>query len=372
MKTKVSIILILVFFCFISCDNEDVDDVFQVNTQDLIAQDSELFGLLERATSDDTESGLKPITCIKFIYSFTVVVYNENTALERSVVVRSDTEFSELLGSVAEGSYVGVSFPITSELPDGTTFEVQDKDELKIAIDACVLEEQEEVIGQCEGLLQTCVWEVQLPEDNSEFDTYENAVFSVNEDGTVDFFHRGVRHRGTWIVYFIEEELHININLVDDYPEDSYTTDFDWNFDWNTAITDSYTMEITTDGGKEYILKQQCEPQDYCTTLRFTECEAMDTPGIAQFLLTDYVACIDIIASPEPVDENTSEDSEQVEFEFIFYMTQEDADGDLNRLDGTIPFSNSENPQDIYVRIVNPESDTFEIVIITLVAVNCP
>ena len=166
--------------------NEDVDDLFTAtNTADLIAEDSELFELLERATSDDDASELKPITCIRFIYSFTVVIYLENYELERSQIVNNDAEFSALLGEVGEGQFVGVSFPITSQLEDGSTFEVNNKDELKAAIDACVIQEQEGIIGECEGLLQSCVWEVQLPAGATDYDTYENAVFDVAEDGTV-------------------------------------------------------------------------------------------------------------------------------------------------------------------------------------------
>lgn len=370
-KRIILLVCAITLLGFASCDNEDVDDLFTTNTADLIAEDSELFELLERATSDSI-SDVKPITCIRFIYSFTVVIYSENSQLETSQIVNNDAEFSALLGQVGEGQFVGVSFPITSQLEDGSTFEVNNKEELKAAIDACVIEEQEGIIGDCEGLLQSCVWEVQLPTGAIEYDTYENAVFDVDADGTVDFYHRGVRYDGTWIVYFIEDELHININLDDDNPDDDYMTDLDWNFDWKTVIVDAQTMEITIDQGKDYVLKQRCEEEEYCTTFTFTECELTDNPGFAEFLLDEYVPCIEIMGAPEPVEEEATEGDAAIMYTYSFYLTQADASNAVNPLISTEAYINSTNPQVVFVRIDHPDTSEFWLLEIELVAIPCP
>lgn len=372
MKIKGFLLVCFSLLALSSCNNEDLDDLFKADVADLIAEDSELFGLLERATTPGDATDLKPITCIRFIYSFTVVIYDENTELETSQIVSNDAEFSALLGSVPEGKYVGVSFPITSQLEDGSTFEVANKEELKIAIDACVQEEQDEAIGECEGLLQTCVWEVQLPDGNTAFDTYENAVFAVDADGTVDFFHRGAQYDGTWIVYFIEDELHININIDDDRPTDPYNTEADWNFDWKTEIVDAQTMNIEIDGGKSYVLKQRCEVEEYCTTFSFVECEGIDTPGFTEFILENYIDCIDIMASPEPIQDSAPEMDDTIDYIFTFHLTEVDADTNVNALDTSTPYINITNPQEIYVRIEHPDTQEYLIVVISLVVVSCP
>ncbi|MEQ3656158.1 MAG: hypothetical protein ABNH00_09870 [Dokdonia sp.] len=373
MKKRIILLLCAISLIGLSgCDNEDVDDLFTAtNTADLIAEDSELFTLLERATSDDDASALKPITCIRFIYSFTVVIYLENSELERSQIVNNDAEFSALLGEVGEGQFVGVSFPITSQLEDGSTFEVNNKEELKAAIDACVIEEQEGIIGECEGLLQSCVWEVQLPAGTTDYDTYENAVFDVSEDGTVDFYHRGVRYDGTWIVYFIEDELHININLDDDNPDDDYMTDLDWNFDWKTVIVDAQTMNISIDDGKDYVLKQRCETDAYCTTFTFAECEMQDNPGFAEFLLDNYISCIATMGAPEPLEDEATESDAAIEFTYSFYLSEADASNAVNPINGALAYVNTTNPQIIVVRIDHPDTQEFWLIEIELVAQDC-
>lgn len=372
MKIKGLLFLCFCLLGFNSCNNEDVDDLLKADVTDLIAEDSELFGLLERATTPIEESDLKPITCIRFIYSFTVVIYDENTQFETSQIVSNDAEFSALLGSVPEGKYVSVSFPITSQLEDGSTFQVNNQEELKEAIDACVQEEQDEIAGQCEGLLQTCVWEVQLAEGNTAFDTYENAVFDVDADGTVDFYHRGARYDGTWTVYFIEDELHININLDDDYPTDPYNTEADWNFDWKTVIVDAETMNIQIDGGKNYVLKQRCDAADYCTTFSFVECEGLDTPDFAEFILENYIECIDIMGSPEPIEDSAPGMDDDIDYIFTFHLSEADADTNVNALDATMPYTNITNPEEIFVRIEHPDTQEYLIVVISLVVITCP
>ena len=358
-----SIFLFLVVSIFISCSNEDVDDNFEVvNTVDLIAQDSDLFDLMDRMTTDDPEIG--KVVCIKFLYNFTAVLYNENSELQLTQVIHSDEEFSEFLGSVPEGTYINVSFPITGVLEDGTQIEITDKDELKENIDSCIEEEQEGIIGYCEGLLQECVWEVQIPSDGLP-SVYENAVFDVADDGTVDFYHRGERYRGTWIVYFIEFELHININLDDSGPIGT-----NWNFDWKTEILSDLAMDIINDDGDHFLLQQECDSDDYCTTLVFEECELEQSSGIADFILENYLECIDIIAAPLP-DDNAQAGDTEIDYIFTFYETLINAEEALNPLDATIVYNNIFNPQELYVRIEHPDTQEFVIVTITLSAIDC-
>ena len=67
----------------LGCENEDIDDNLFFTT-DLIAKESELYELLNEVTENDTD-----LTCIQFIYSFTVVIANENMQQETTQIVNN-------------------------------------------------------------------------------------------------------------------------------------------------------------------------------------------------------------------------------------------------------------------------------------------
>lgn len=360
MKFKSLFIVLLLLVTTISCDNEDVDDNLFF-TLDLIAKDSELFDLLGDVTENDSD-----LTCIEFMYSFTVAIYNNDGQEDTSQVVSNDQEFYQLLESLADGYSIGLSFPITSELEDGSTFEVVTPEELQDVIAACKEEFQEEVIGQCSSIIKECVWEVSIPDD-LVYSTYINAVYDVNGDGTVIFYHRGIAYDGNWIIYFIEDELHLNINM--DNQED---ISLDWNFDWKIDAYSSELIVLENDLGDRFNLVRECEEENYCTTLTFTECELDNQPGIANFDLPSYKDCIILMAAPQPeIDDVTGELPPPIEWNLDFYMTLADAEVAVNQINTNAVYANAINPEELYVRIENPETQEFSIVTITLEAVFC-
>ena len=360
MKFRSLFLLLCSFLLTLSCENEDIDDNLFFTT-DLIARESELFDLLNEVTEEDSE-----LTCIEFIYSFTVAIFNENTQEETAQIVSNDGEFYSLLDSLEDGYSIGISFPITSALEDGTTFEVNNTSELQEAIGECKEQWQEEVIGECSGIIQECVWEVSIPED-IVFSTYIDAVYDVNGDGTVVFYHRGIAYDGTWIVYFIEDELHLNIN-IDDQDE----VGLDWNFDWKISSYSSSLILLENDQEDRFVLNRECEEENYCTTLTFTECELQDQPGFADFDLASYVDCIVVIAAPQPeIDPTTGDLPEPIDWEINFYETATDAQQDVNPISTVVPYLNAINGQELYVRILNPEDQSFTVAVITLEAVFC-
>lgn len=363
MKFRNFLLGICVVFCLASCENEDIDDLFQITEADLIAEESDLFSLLDRITTDDPSA--TDVTCIDFIYSFTVVIYDEDVNLEFSIVVNNDTEFSDVLGMVEEGQYINVSFPISSTLDDGTSFLINDKDELRAAIDACIEEEQEEIIGNCTNILveAACAWVVQIPDD-VVFSTYTAAVFEISPEGIVLFYHRGEVYNGTWILYFIEDELHVNINL----DTDEMVGD-DWNFDWKVNTFNNVLIDIETSDDTRFLLEKVCEPDTYCTTLVFEECELEETPGIASFTLENYIECIIVMAAPQPEVDDMGELPDPIEWIVTFYNTQEDADASTNPIPADVAIETDE--QEVFVRIENPETLEFTTTIITLLSEEC-
>ncbi|WP_299217478.1 hypothetical protein [uncultured Dokdonia sp.] len=361
MKFRNLLLGICVVFCLVACENEDIDDLFQITEADLIAEDSDLFSLLDRVTTDDPSA--TEVTCINFIYSFTVVIYNENIELESSVIVNNDREFSDVLGTVTDGQYINVSFPISSTLDDGTSLVINDKDELRAAIDACIEEEQEIIIGSSTATAMECVWKVQIPDD-VVFSTYTDAVFKLKGAGVVEFYYRGDLYNGTWIFYFIEDELHININLDTDEMVGE-----DWNFDWKVNAIHSMLIDIEIDDETRFLLERVCEPETYCTTLVFEECEQEDTPEIASFILEDYIDCIIVIAALQPEVNGMGELPEPIIWSVTFYTTQEDADLSINPVPSDIAILT--DVQEVFVRIENPETLEFTTTIITLQSMEC-
>ncbi len=360
MKFKYIFIVLLFLVTTISCNTEDIDDNLFF-TVDLIAKDSELFGLIEDVTEDD--SGL---TCIEFVYSFTVAIYNTDGQEEASQVVSSDQEFYQLLESLEDGYSIGMSFPIVSELEDGTTFEINTPEELQEAIGACKEEWQERVIGECSGILEECVWKVAIPDD-LVYSTYIDAVYNVSGDGTVIFYHRGIAYNGNWIVYFIEDELHLNINI-----DNQQDIGLDWNFDWKINAYISELIELENDLGDRFNLVRECEEENYCTTLTFTECELDDQPSVANFDLPSYKDCIIVMAAPQPeIDDVTGELPLPIEWDLGFYLTQVDAETAVNEINIDTVYTNTINQEELYVRIENPETQEFSLAIITLEAVFC-
>lgn len=349
-------LLKIIYLCIVgalifSCsDLDDNEEVGTVDIENLIQKESELFGLIERvAETDDTDE----ITCIKFLYAFTLIEFDSDLLPVSQHVVSSDENFSFILENISDGNSIGINFPIQSILESGEEFLIQNKEELKQSIDDCIAAQQEELAGQCRQLLQECVWVVSHNDENE--DAYEHAVFDVANDGTFKFYNNGELHEGTWIVYFIEDELHTNVN----FNEDGMTGD-DWNFDWETQILSGDEMTFTR-SGVSFTLTKECEEENYCTELIFSECEAIDGSEISEFIFQDYIPCILQIEDLEELTENDS---------IAFYETQLDADTETNPLSQE-SYQNITQEQTIYVRVYYALSDEFFIIPITIRSTTC-
>ncbi|WP_420575007.1 hypothetical protein [Kordia sp.] len=347
---KILLITVIGVLSFSCSDLDDNEEIGTVALENLIQKESELFGLIERVaeTEDDDE-----ITCIKFIYAFTMLEFDSDLMVVSEHVISSDPEFSLILQGVPDGNSIGINFPIQSILENGEEFLIQNKDELKQAIDDCIELQQEELVGQCSNLLQECVWVVS--HDDEDVDAYENAVFDVADDGTFVFYNNGELYEGTWIVYFIEDELHTNIT----FEAPGMTAD-DWNFDWKTEILSNEMMTFTNDD-ISFTLTKECEEENYCTQLIFSACEEVAGSQISEFIFQDYIPCILQI---EDLEELTEDDS------IAFYETQMDADTETNPLSQE-SYQNITQEQTIYVRVYYTLSDEFYIIPITIISTTC-
>jgi hypothetical protein len=346
-KLKKLLILFLIINLF-SCNDEPFEDI-KVTTHELFSVSSKLYNNIERITDNNPENNL---VCIDFIYAFRVDVYDEDLEYTYYQIMGSDLEFSAFLGNLPENFSISMSYPITSTTDDGLTIEINTNDELKAVIDSCL---KEEIIGYCNGLLTQpqCVWKVIHNDDDDANNDFEDAYFDVDNFGETAFSFEDTIYNGTWISFFIEDELHLNINLNDDT-----TVGENWNFDWKTTIVDENNMTLENDDTTFYIQKE-CEIDDICIEFEFEECELNEDEGIAEFPLEDYMECITNFIEYE-TSENTV---------ITFHETLNNAENNSNPI--LTPFLNTANPQFIQVRIENSETAEVVYTSIKLTAINC-
>jgi len=363
MKFINTLFLILVFGLY-SCNDDEVVLTMQgenENVVDLIAEGSPLFNQMETVSD---ELPFTETVCLKFIYNFTLIEYDPEGMEVNRTVVTNDSAFNSALKEVAEENYINLSFPISATLEDDSVIEIANKEELNEHLGACINQLQEEITGYCNTAAQESAWVVKLPEEVGN-DRYLNSVFTETTNGLNTFFYRGDAYSSSWLFYFIEDELHLNIALENQEIGET------WNFDWKVEILDYQTLgtiNILNAENTAYVLNREENPDNYCTTLEFTECELMSEPNAAEFLLEDYIECIDIIAAPLN-DDNLSQPN--IDFEFTFFTNEGDANTNENSIDTSTPYINTENPEVIFVRIEDPNTSEFVVRDLQLVAEEC-
>ncbi|CAM3297718.1 hypothetical protein [Aequorivita lipolytica] len=322
MKNFFYLPLILLLTFFNSCENEPIS---KADPSKVIQVNSELYNLIERAAGNDFEN---KITCIDFNYAFTLVIYDENMDIFAYQVIKSDIEFSEFLGTLEEGKSISLSYPISSILNNSQPYVINNNEELKEAIDKCL---ETDTITTCNNILcqSTCIWKVKhLDGPNSE---YEGSYFEVNYSGNVGLIFQENAFGGTWVTYFIEDELHLNI-----FPTGDEKVSEDWNFDWKVINFDEMQMQIEN-GTDSFLLTKDCyEP---CRKFLFEECETEPGSQRAVFDLESFFECFFPLAGIEdPATVVTS-----------YYETYEDMLAGINAI-VNLQYENTVNPQIIYVR----------------------
>jgi hypothetical protein len=338
-------ILFIILIITSSCDNEPVGETF-VNAEDLINVNSELYQSLKFIAEDEPTD---VAACLDFIYSFSIIVYDPNLEIIDFSVINSDQELIHFLISVEEGNSISLSYPITSILANGEAFIINNNDELQTNLKNCL---EEETINYCNNIIEDCIWNI-TPIDGGNND-FEGSYFNVSSIGNAWLHHNDEVFLGTWISLYIEDELHLNINLND---ENNVGESF--NFDWKVTIPDPEHMNLINDEGALFNLEKECFP--ICKQIVFEECEIELDSGIANFNLGSYIECF----LPFTIIEDSSE------YSFTFHETIDDALSGENSLDSQ-NYLNTENPQEIFVRMIENETEgILPILSIFLAAVIC-
>ena len=344
MKPIYTFLLLVVTFFIFSCDDEPIDNS-QITAEDPIEVGSPLYNNIE-GVSDNIEQD-QPV-CIDFNYAFTVFIFDETLSFSGLQTVGNDQEFSDFLGSLPEGYSISISYPISYDNEDGETVEIFNNDDLKEVIDPCIEFELIE-IGNGNCAPDDCVWRV-LPNESSN-SNYDNAVFDINDSGFVSFYRGDELYFGSWISFLVSYEYHININLIN-----SGSVGDDLNRDWKVTFIESNLMLLENEGDF-FALQKECVLENECEQYMFEECVANEGDAFAEFDLGSYIDCftfnIDISNST-----------------ITFHETIADMENGINAISS--PYTNIENPQQIYVRLEDNDTGIGTFVTIQLAAVDCP
>jgi hypothetical protein len=314
--------LLILLTVLSSCENEPIS---KADPSKVIKVGSELYNLIERAAGNDFDN---EITCIDFNYAFTLIIYDENMDIFGYQIIKSDIEFSEFLGALEEDKSISLSYPITSILNDGQPYTINNNEELKEAIDHCL---GADTVITCNNILTetSCIWMVNhLEGPNSE---YDGSYFEVSNLGNAALYFQENAFGGTWVSYFIEDELHLNIFLTG-----NENVSDDWNFDWKITSFDPGQIQIENGTDRIFLIKDCYEP---CRKILFEECETEPNSGRAIFELESYFECFfpfSGISNPETVT-------------WSYYENYEDMLEGINPITNLM-YENTENPQVIYVR----------------------
>lgn len=346
-------LLVFVLILITSCAY-DMDDQLNtkpiLETQDAIPADSDLFEYLKDISNTEDRPD-ESIICIDFIYPLTLFVFNDNNAFVSTTAIGDDQQFSSFLEAIDVTYSISMSFPITSVLDSGEEISIDNKDELKAAIDSCL---SEELITECTQLIRHCVWKIGYSFQNDN--TYLAGIFQ-EANGFTTLNVNGDLLNGSWSPFTIENELHFNINLNDTTEIGTY-----FNLDWKVEYLDENSLKLTN-LDRELILNQRCDPEFYdCGNFNFEACETELESGTAEFILNDYTSCIFDTLEFDETNEN---------FELSYYETEEDALAMLNPIFSEDIYSNTETHQTLYVRINDIENDFQYYVLITLSAISC-
>ena len=342
MKTLYYSFLFLLIPFIYSCENEPIS---KTDPSLVIEVNSELYNLIQKAAGNDFEND---ITCIDFNYGFTLVIYDENMDIIAYQIINNDVEFSDFLGNLEEGKSISLSYPITSVLGNGETYTINNNEELKVAIDKCL---EADTIATCNNILTqtSCNWKiVHLDGPNNE---YEEAYFEVRSSGNAGLYFQDHSYGGTWITYYIERKVHLNIFITGD---DAVSTV--WNFDWKVVSLSETSMVIDNGINKFELVKGCIDP---CIKFIFEECEI--SPDVAIFDLESYFECF--FPYTGLADPSTAS--------WKYYKTYEDMEANIDPI-ADLMYTNTINPEVIYVRFENINTGEFITAIpIILKAIKC-
>ena len=165
-------------------------------TQVTITNQTDLDALAATCDIADAEIG-----CLNIVYPISFFTYNTDQQQTGTVTITNDWELFDFLHRLGPDDFIGIDFPITVQLEDGSSVEVNTNQQLQALIVDCVANTNEDPIdiSQLEEDLTTGIWYVDyFFDDYDETDNYAGYEFTFALDGTAQSVKSGVVISGTW------------------------------------------------------------------------------------------------------------------------------------------------------------------------------
>jgi len=262
-KTNIIGIALMLLFTTVSCEFEPYEPGLG---EEVIEQESTLYSYLQLVT-EDTNATVLQVGCVEFIYPFVLFVYDTDDVFVRKESILDNQSFAMVLATLEEDYAIGLSYPITGFLQDGSPIEINSNETLEASLQTCIDEQKEIILGACNGIAtaKDCVWNVTESSIVDSPYTLADANFKLEDDGSVSFIVDETTYVGTWIFYFIGNDLHMNMFYeynADNMPDpenDLLPIKEDWNFDWKITYIDDEKIDIENNLDQTYALERVCE-----------------------------------------------------------------------------------------------------------------
>lgn len=326
----------------------------------VINSEAELLGFVEDCFGENEIDD--DIECIDFQYPITISIFNTSFDVIDTVTINDDEALYNFIDDLEGGVLASINYPITMVLYDGSTIQVNNNDELQAAIneadDACDEDDDYDYNDddECsqdgiELTLMECSWYISHYNGDDVFDGYylafdPNYGFTVSTNGNVI-------HDGTWSVAEVDGNFTITFDTDwEDLAGDWTIDDCDDNDDEYDLVNGNITMQI----------EQECDddndPLGCFETEAIEKCDE-DNDGVEVFNL--YEGLYEI----QDCELNNT-------ISVSFHETLAGAEGDFDEILEATSYTNTTNPQTVYVRVElfdNPSE--FEVLEIDLILEDC-
>lgn len=344
------IVIILSDYTELTIENQDelevyIDDCFGENEPD-----------------DDIE-------CIDFQYPITFSLYDSNFQVIETVTINSDQELYFFIEELEGGVLASINFPINMILANGEVIEVNDNTELEAAIaeaeDDCDEDDDNDhndddecdlSIDFVEGWLYECPIDALIYDENGDVLDENQLEFGQNNEVIVNGTP-AVTEVGSWTLEATDNGIVLSIAGLNTFNLIAG--------DWALTNCENNNLEFTQDTGqgiRTMVFEMDCNTNnDPLGCLEANNIELCDenNDGFEEFNLYQGLGDIDgcVINNPVAVS---------------FHTSLIDAEVNTNPIANALSFTNTSNPQTIYVRIevLNNPSE-FEVLEIGLYLENC-
>ena len=203
------------------------------------------------------------IECIDFVYPITIYTFDLNEVETGSVTVESDKDLRLFFAGLDENDLIGIDFPVSMELYDGTKVEVNSNAELANALEmakmACDEDDDNDYNDddftqeRLENLLVECPWLIHevIRDEVNQTDQYFEYIMIFTEDGGVTVKDRmGNNIMGTWSTRVTDHGVLIKLE---------FDVLVDFNLEWIVYELGEGKIKLYAEGGNRIIMNIACD-----------------------------------------------------------------------------------------------------------------